>query len=158
MLLESWKTTALVLLTGWLMAAGAGGIALQMADEPQMDVTTTGETSKALRLHREAPEGEIKARAAGVDPERSLEWRIQNLLKNDPEVASLKKEIEQLQRRVDQADYQLRPPARTEPSVIHEARRLEALKEVLRVLIARKMEKLMAQGRDEAEGAVSLPG
>ena len=101
-------------------------------------------------------EDEIEARDAGVDPELLLQRRIKDLLKKDPAITSLMKEIEQVQRKVDQADYQSRPPARTSPSVIREARQLEAMKQALRVLIVQKKEKLTVQARNEDEGAVSL--
>ena len=138
-----------VLLTVGLMAAGAGGSALQERDAEPPSGTTKGalpgdslpapkseidqkidvsedylrglrvtdeyrqvrarlfETNMNLieteTLYRNR-EDEIKSRAAGVDPELLLQRRIKDLLKKDPEIASLMKKIQQLQRKVDQTD------------------------------------------------------
>ena len=56
--------------------------------------------AEALLKNRKA---EIKARDAGVDPELLVQKRIKDALRKDPEIASLMKEIEQVQRKVDMA-------------------------------------------------------
>ncbi len=55
MILARWKMAAAGLLTVGITTAGAGGLLLQKADEPQKAVTTKGETSKAILPDRESP-------------------------------------------------------------------------------------------------------
>ena len=54
------------------------------------------------------------------------------------------KQIEQAQRRVDMARYKAKNPS--DPSLVHLSRQLEAMKQDLRDLIARKQEELASMG------------
>ena len=51
---------------------------------------------------------ENEARNPGVDPELLVQKRIKDALRKDPEIASLMKEIDQVQRKVDLANYRTR--------------------------------------------------
>ena len=100
--------------------------------------------TEALFKNRKA---ELSAREAGVDPELLVQKRIKDALRKDPEITSLMKEIEQAQRKVDMADYRTRN--RSDPSLVHSSRQLEAMKQDLRDLIARKQEELASLGADD---------
>jgi len=100
--------------------------------------------TEALFTNRKA---ELSAREAGADPELLAQKRRKDALRKDPEIASLMKEIEQVQRKVDMADYRTR--SRSDPSLAHPSRQLEAMKQDLRDLIARKQEELASLGGDD---------
>ena len=97
--------------------------------------------TEALFKNRKA---ELSAREAGADPELLAQKRIKDALRKDPEIASLMKEIEQVQRKVDMADHRTR--SKSDPSLAHPLRQLEAMKQDLRDLIARKQEELASAG------------
>ena len=97
--------------------------------------------TEALFKNRKA---ELSAREAGVDPELLAQKRMKDALRRDPDIASLMKEIDQVQRRVDMAHYRTRNPS--DPSLVHPSRQLEAMKQDLRDLIARKQEELASVG------------
>ncbi len=107
--------------------------------------------TEALYKHQEA---EIKARNPGDDPELMALKRMRDALRKDPEIASLMKEIEQVQRKVDMANYRTR--TRSDPQLAQPSRQLEAMKQDLRDLIARKQEELTKKARDEDTGDASL--
>jgi polysaccharide biosynthesis transport protein len=109
--------------------------------------------TEALFRNRKA---EISAREAGVDPEQLAEKRITDAVRKDPEIASLMKEIEQVQRKVDAADHRAR--SRSDPSLAHPARQLEAMKHDLRDLVARKREELASLGADDDTALHQLNG
>ena len=109
--------------------------------------------TEALFKNRKA---ELSAREAGVDPELLAQKRIKDALRKDPEIASLMKEIEQVQRKVDMADYRTRN--QSDPSLVHPSRQLEAMKQDLRDLIARKQEELASLGADEDTSLHELNG
>jgi hypothetical protein len=64
------------------------------------------------------------------------------------------KEIEQVQRKSDQAKHETRNPS--DPKLVHASQQLAAMKQDLRDLIARKREELRKKVRDEDKDAVSL--
>jgi capsular exopolysaccharide synthesis family protein len=105
--------------------------------------------TEALFKNRQA---EINARMAGVDPDVLFQKRMKEALRKDPEIAQLMKEIDQVQRRVEMADYRTRAPS--DPSLVHLRRQLDALKQDLHDLAARKQEELGGQIRElGVEGA-----
>jgi RNA polymerase sigma factor (sigma-70 family) len=104
--------------------------------------------AEALLKNRNA---EIEARNAQVDPELALQKRIKDALRKDPEITSLMVEIEQLQRKLEQAKLVTR--TRADPSLVHSSRQLEAKQQELRDLIARRQEELGTQTRDQDKDA-----
>jgi capsular exopolysaccharide synthesis family protein len=90
---------------------------------------------------------ELSAAEAGVDPELLAQKRMKDVLRKDPEIASLMKEIEQAQLKVDMADYRTRN--RSDPSLVHSSRHLEAMKQELRDLISRKQDEMGSMGPED---------
>jgi RNA polymerase sigma factor (sigma-70 family) len=88
----------------------------------------------------------VDARNPGVDPELLLQKRMKDGLRNDPEVATLLKDIDQIQQKVEKANY--RAQSRSDPSLIHLQRQLETMKQELRDLVDRKKDELTAKLRD----------
>jgi capsular exopolysaccharide synthesis family protein len=93
---------------------------------------------------------EINARSAGIDPELLLQRRIKDTLRKDPEIAALIKDIDQVQQKVEMADYRAR--FRSDPSLVHLQRQLETMKQDLRVLCDQKKEALTAEFRAQGIG------
>ncbi len=99
-------------------------------------------------------EDEVKAGNAGVDPELLLQKRIKDALRKDADIASMMKQIEQAQRKVEIEDYRTR--SRADPSLIPAKRQLETMKQDFREIFARKQEELTLQFRKMDEGSESL--
>jgi hypothetical protein len=100
--------------------------------------------TEALLQHREA---EVRARAAGVDPEILFQQRVKDALRKDPEIAALMVEIDELQRKVELAAARARSQA--DPSRVQMSQQLQEMKTQLRDLVDRKREELVAQGVHE---------
>ena len=99
--------------------------------------------TEALFKNRKA---ELSAREAGVDPELLAQKRIKDALRKDPDIASLMKEIEQAPAQGRHGRPSNAEPS--DPSLVHSSRQLEAMKQDLRDLIARKQEELASLGAD----------
>ena len=92
-------------------------------------------------------EAELRAIGADVDPELLAERRIRDALRKDPEIASLRQEIDQLRSKVAMADFQ--KANQSDPSLVQSSPQLEAKNQDLRDLIAGKKEELVSQGAGE---------
>jgi hypothetical protein len=93
-------------------------------------------------------EDEVLASNAGTDPELLAQRWTRDALRNDPEIAALLRDIDEVQRKLKLADYRARNA--DDPSRVHLSRQLETLKENLQNLVARKQQEIAAQP-DSAE-------
>jgi capsular exopolysaccharide synthesis family protein len=108
------------------------------------------ETEALLRTR----EDEIKAQAAGIDPEELLRRRKKDALRRDPDIAALMKTMEQTQQKIELATYRAR--SRSDPSLVHMQRQLDDMRRDLRALCERKSEELDAAFRTQGVGNESL--
>jgi capsular exopolysaccharide synthesis family protein len=108
------------------------------------------ETEALLRTRQE----EINAQAAGVDPEELVRRRKKDVLRKDPEVAALMKNMDQTQQKIKWASDRTR--SRSDPSLVHLQRQHDDMKQDLRELLDRKSEELNAAFHTQGVGNESL--
>jgi len=103
--------------------------------------------AEAVLKNRQA---EIDARAAGMDPDLLLQRQVEDGLRNDPAITSLRSQIEFAQHKVAEATRRARSPA--DPSRVAAQRHLLSLQSQFKDLSARKRTELASHYREHGGG------